>query len=206
MEHNYWEERIQGYMDNELPPADHTAVKNHIEGCSACTAQLEYFRCLKKRLRLHRDTVAIPQCVEQRIIENVKKKSRRRFVWKPAYSLAMAAVAVLAIALPLQLRELPYCFVNCDIKGRITCTDCEIATKAGMQAGDFCSRGHNPGLIDEDGRIYRIALDKEERWENFMKREGYYGKLVEIQGDILHQENLVRVDRVRELVVETASL
>ena len=208
MEHEYWQERLQGYLDNELAPADHTAVKNHIDDCPECTADLTYFQSMKKRLLQHRDTVVMPDSVETRLQELFEKKRRthnwRRFL-RPAYGLALAAVITLAIVVPLVMNRPAYAFAEATLTGKITCTDCTIADRAGLEKGLLCKNGHQVGLIGNDGEIYRIAMD-DEGFNLNEKLGSLFDSEVEIHGELLAAENLLRVSDLTEQIAQQASL
>ncbi|MDJ0839894.1 MAG: anti-sigma factor [Acidobacteriota bacterium] len=207
MEHDYWQERLQAYLDNELSPADHTAVKNHIDESPELKAELEYFRSMKKRLLQHRDTVQMPESVAARIQQQFKKK-RVIYRWgrylKPSYALAMAAGVALAVLLPMAFNRQTYAFGEKTLTGTITCSDCSIADRAGLQMGVLCKDGHQLGLIGEDGNIYRIAMDDKGLQIND-KQGSLYNASVEIRGELLPAEKLIRVLELKEYVPQQAS-
>ena len=205
MEHNYWEERLQAYLDKELDPADHIAVKNHIDACSECCAQLGYFECMKKRLVQHGATIEIPDSVARRITTSFEKKRRRtwRRFMQPSFGLALAAVLVAGVLLSDQLRERSYTFSAATLEGIINCVDCDIAALSGCTEGDFCKDGHHIGLRTADGKVYRIAMD-ETGFELKQRMGSLVGKRVEISGDLLPQERLIRVAQLNETVVQKA--
>lgn len=207
MEHEYWKERLQGYLDNELSPADHEAVARHIEECAGCRNDLEYFRAMKKRIKAFGEHTTMPESVEQRIRERLEKKRRGVVVrlFRPAYGLAIAAALVMAIALPRMLESEAYAFTKCRLEGKVTCPDCSIAERAGLQKGELCRDGHTMGLLCPDGEVYRIAMD-ENGLSLFEKAGGYYGKEVVIAGTLLEHERMIRVEDMTELVVERARL
>jgi len=207
MEHEYWEERLQGYLDKELSPADHEAVARHIEECAGCKAVLDYTRAMKKRIKAFGEHTTMPESVESRIRERLEKKRRGVVarLFRPAYGLALAAVILLAIGLPRLLENVPYTFAEGQLHGTITCPDCSIAERAGLQKGVLCRDGHAMGLECDNGAIYRIAMD-EVGVSLSDKVGGYYGKEVVIAGTVLEPERLIRVEELTELVVERATL
>ena len=204
MEHKYWEERLHGYLDNELAPADHTAVENHINGCEKCAANLSYFKGLKKRVNSYKDSVEIPEAVQERISKLFlrKKNPIRRFL-VPAAGLALAAALVLALILPQTLNQ-TYLFIEDVVKGHLVCHDCSIADKAGLAKFALCQDGHRLGLATADGALWRIACDSVGK--DVVSDLKLIGKQVEIRGKILQTERLIRIEEMHEVVQKRASL
>lgn len=191
MEHEYWEERLQAYIDNELSPADVVVVEGHIKECPNCTANLKYFRGMKKRLAAHADTIRIPKAVEERLQRQFDRK--RNLTVSPRFlgwGLALAAALVVGFLLPA-LWEKPYRFVDEVLIGMVVCHDCTVAEKAGMEKGKLCRDGHRLGLQTADGQLWRFADDIE--GESYVTSMEYLGKNVRLEGLALHPERLVRV-------------
>jgi len=206
MEHEYWEVMLQGYLDNELSPADHAAVQNHIEECPDCGAHLAYTKAMKRRLHAFRDSVSMPESVERRIRERVQRKRRGVVVrfFKPAYGIALAAVILLAIALPRWLPDASG-FADCNLSGKIACPDCHIAAQTGLVMGELCRDGHTLGIVCDNGRAYRIAMDAR-GLELKAQLEAAYGKQITLEGKVLESERLVRVRDLMDLIVTRATM
>jgi len=204
MEHSYWEERLQGYVDNELGPADLVAMENHVEDCPECRANFEYFQCLKKRLKAHAETVCIPKAVEERIREQfVHKKrpiKRSRFI---GLGLAMAAALMMGILFPM-LWKTPYRFVDEVVLGKIVCHDCEVAHRAGIEKGSLCSEGHRMGLVTTDGQLWRFAQDEESH--HYISDMTLFGKQVRVYGQTLEPAHLIRIKSLEQINNQKAAL
>ena len=203
MEHNYWEERIQGYIDNELEPADHTAVEKHVDACKDCATHIDYYRALKRRLKAHADSVEIPAAVASRLNNMMARKRRPVLrIWVPA-GLALAATLV-AVMLLFPFSSTNFEFEKLDLIGRVTCHDCEIADRAGLAAGVLCEEGHRLGLVTKEGKLWRVATDQ--KGLAYLKAFELYGKQVELTGKALSSERLFRLETYSVLVPEQAAL
>ncbi len=204
MEHSYWEEKLQGYVDNELGPADLIAMESHVEDCPECSANFKYFQSLKKRLRAHADTICIPQAVEDRIQEQFSRKNhpqrRNQFV---TWGLAMAAALMVGFLLP-KLWNTPYRFVDEVVPGEIVCHDCEVADRAGLKRGTLCGDGHRMGLVTEKGALYRIAQDKDSLAYSLDKT--LVGKQVRVYGQTLEPARMIRIKSLEQVIVQQAAL
>ena len=203
MEHEYWEERLQGYIDTELDPADHTAVEQHIAGCEACRVQAEYFRIMKKRVRMHTESVDMPDAVAQRLDAMFRRKRKHWLLRLPpslGIGLAVAAVLTLFVMLPRDA----YHFADGLISGKLTCHGCAMAEKAQLTKGDLCKDGHLMGLVDDRGTLWRIAADAE--GVHYVRNMDLFGKDVEIQGSMLEPEHLIRIQDVKVVTTRQAAL
>jgi hypothetical protein len=201
MEHSYWEERVQAYIDNELSPADHTAVEQHVEECQACQKNVVYFKLLKRRLKDHTAAVEMPVAVRERIERQFSRRRRfrpRRYLL-PSAALALAAILVLAL-LPLQWGADHFSEIR--LVGKTTCYDCNVADRAGLEMGQLCKDGHRLGIICPDGTMWRIAAD--EKGVTYLRDLNMMGKQVEIHGQILKSEHLLRVDSLQEVAAAGA--
>lgn len=200
MEHRYWEERLQGYLDNELAPADAVAMKSHIDQCEECAVNLDYFGCLKRRLKAHAETVSIPLAVEERIRAqfNGKVKLARR-VRGLSIGLSLAAAVLIGFFLPSLLSK-PYQFENgVSLIGMLTCYDCEVADRLGMPKGVLCGNSHSLGILCEDGALWRFSGDSPKDMSLIQKQ-------IRIYGEALPQEHLFRVKNLEALDVKQAAL
>ncbi len=204
MDHEYWEERLQGYVDNELGPADRIAVQSHVDACPECRTNHNYFQCLKKRLKVHARTIEIPKSVEARL--NRLFAGKRNPFLQPRYfgaALALAAVLVLGFLLP-DLWQEPYRFVDSVLEGKVICHDCEVADRAGVKKGSLCREGHHMGLKTVEGDLWRFASDQQ--GYSFVTDMSLIGKQVRIYGQTLSPEHLVRIKNLEKLPAEQAVL
>ncbi len=209
MDHLYWEERLQGFVDNELGPADSLAMQEHINSCQDCQANLNYICSLKKRLRAHADTIHIPLAVEERLVEQFTKRRRRTFLSRrqlltgSGMAMALAAALVMGMLLPRSF-EPSNSFVECILEGQVVCHDCTLADRAGLQAGILCSDGHEMGLQTSSGELWRFADD--ENGHQHLTNLALYGKQVRIYGQALHDAHLLRIKNLEAQKAIRASL
>jgi hypothetical protein len=197
MDHLYWEERLQGYIDNELGPADRRAVADHIDLCPNCRSNLEYMKCLKKRLQVHAGTLRIPQTVEARIQHLFKKKrQQRRMAWMMVSGLSLVAVFLIGAFLPASLAQ-PYEFTCGIYEGKVICYDCEVGKKAGLKVGVLCIDRHHLGLQTGDKHLWRFADDKE--GQPHIKDKNLYGKKVRVYGQSLKPARLIRIKKLEPM-------
>lgn len=204
MDHKYWEEQLQAYIDGELDPADHSAVENHMASCEDCQAQNRYFAAMKKRLKAHAETVTIPPTVETRIQELFQPKKAVRFPRRWIYSAGLLAAAILLALMLGPIMNNRLSFSPGTFIGKIVCHDCTVAHQAGLDRGTLCQDGHTLGLMTERGRLYRIAND--EIGHSYIKDPSLYGDRVRVDGEVLKSKDLLRIQKLEKLILEKASL
>ena len=204
MEHKYWEERLQGFIDNELGPADRLAVQAHVDECPDCKVNLKYFRCLKERLHVHAGTVSIPRAVEDRLNRLfLKRRNPFRHPRTIATTLAVAAALLIGFLLPTLFQK-PYAFVDSVMTGKIVCYDCEVAARVpDLERGDLCSDGHEMGLQADDGHLWRFARDQES--VAYSGDKALFGKEVRIWAQTLAQERMIRIKNLEMVTGDQAS-
>ena len=204
MEHDYWAEKLQGYLDNELAPADQLAVQKHIEECPECEANLNYFQSMKRRLRSHAEFIEAPQSVLDRIehMFEKKRKSAKRF-WIPTAGIGLAAAAVLVIFVSLYVKPGNQ-FSQAVLEGQVVCHDCALAEQTGLQKGALCQDGHLLGLKAENGSLWRFACDTEglKHVRNF----ALVGKTVRVEGETHKPSGMIRIKKLEAIVNQVASM
>lgn len=200
MEHRYWEERLQGYLDNELAPADAVAMQAHIDQCEECEANLAYFGSLKRRLKAHSETVTIPEAVEERIrAQFSRKRNFVRRVRNLGMGFSLAAAVLIGFLLPILFQK-PYEFESgMSLIGTLTCYDCEVAAKLGMEMGTLCDNDHSMGILCDNGELWRFSGDSPGDM-SLMKQQ------VRIYGDALHAEHIFRVKTLEAIETRQAAL
>ncbi len=188
MEHEYWEERVQGFVDNELSPADHNAVETHVAQCRECAANVAFFRAMKKRLALHANAIDMPEAVRERLETTFARKRRgyKRWIWT-AFGTAAAAALLVFVLLPRPTHH----FVAGDVQGKITCFDCEVAMHAGLAMGELCKDGHKMGMVTADGTLWRFAAD--DKGLRFIHHLEYMGKAAEVLGELHNDSHVLRI-------------
>lgn len=201
MDNEYWEQRLMAYIDKELDPADHAAVKRHIEENEECRAQYEYFCAMKGRLRQHHVTTEMPAAVDQRLRDSVA--SRHRFGVRMKIGSGLGFILAAAAALMLFLAPQQFSQEPVSMVGTVVCYDCEVAAEAGMEKMSLCSDGqHQMGLKCHDGSLWRIARDKESVTIDPMS---LYGQEIEVQGQVLVGTALLRLKEVKPTSVRQAA-
>lgn len=204
MDHKYWEEQLQAYLDHELDPADYGAVEKHINECEECEAHFEYFSALKKRLRAHAGTVTIPPIVEERLhsLFDQKKLFPFRKSWIVG-TLSLAAMFILGLLVAPLLKQ-GYAFTEGTFEGKIVCHDCTVAYQAGLDRGVLCQDGHRLGLVTTEGQLFRFASD--EIGQIYTTDPSLYGDTVRVTGEVLKTRGLIRIQRMEHLTPKRASL
>jgi hypothetical protein len=202
----FWQEQLNYYVDHQLGPADHAALEEHMSECETCRKQAVYLEAMKKRLKAHREMVQLPPSVKQRILEQfeVRDKNTR---WMPLLSIAatllifcllvfssLGQALTQGVMQALPGREV----VTTNLRGTVICPDCQVAKQVGCEHGAFCKNGCVPGILDVDGRIWRIARD--ENGLEFGKRfKDIYGQQVVVSGDLIFSAQMLRVKSVQTL-------
>lgn len=204
MEHRYWEEKLHGYLDDVLEPADRLAVQQHIAQCEDCGTNLSYFESMKQRLRVHARMIEVPPMVQTRLVRLFeRKRGHLRRLWLPGAGIGLAAALLIAFILPMSFKD-PYRFVDRVMEGEVICHDCMVADKAGLTKGDICHDGHRMGLQSQDSELWRFASDRE--GSKIMKQTALMGKQVRVVGQVLSAANLIRIRSLKTLGEQTAFL
>lgn len=85
------DQRIQAFLDGELPPAEALAVERHVRSCASCRRALEARRALWERI----DGLAarpLPEIAAwPRLARRLERRGRSGWTW-PARGLALAAM------------------------------------------------------------------------------------------------------------------
>ena len=203
MEHEYWEEQLHGFLDNELDPADRVTVQEHIDGCPDCRHHLAYFSSMKQRLRVHSESVTMPKTVATRINRLFQRKRNiSKKIWFSGIGLGLAAALVIGIIFP-QIALQNYRFIDCMLNGEFVCYGCEVAERAGLNKGDLCSGTHALGLLTQKGKLWRFATD--EKGFVLVQDLSLVGQNVEIDAQALYPEHLLRIKHWRKVIDHRAS-
>lgn len=206
MDREYWEIRLQAYVDNELEPADRKAVESYMDEHPDFRQQAQALLALKSRLQVHAADVQIPAAVEARLqglfdAQGVVKPKRQRNM-NLFYSIAaMAAVIMLAILTPNVLKK-PYAFQDTVVAGKVICPGCVIAERTGLAKNDLCASGHVLGIETDEGALYRFADDAAS--QPYRSDWSFYNKRVRVSGLLLETERLLRVDNLQQLDTKSA--
>lgn len=206
MDREYWEIRLQAYVDNELEPADRKAVESYMEEQPDFGKQAQVLRALKSRLNAHAEDVQIPGAVEARlkgmfnekgVIRPKQKRNMGMF-----YALAaMAAVIALAVLTPNVLKE-PYAFEDTVLVGQVVCPGCVISKRTGLGKNDLCESGHVLGIETDNGQLYRFADDTTSK--SYRSDWSHYHQRVRIEGSLLKAERLLRIKNFEQVEAKSA--
>lgn len=60
-------ERLDEYLDDELPPVARAAVELHLAGCGRCQALVAHERALLQNIRASLQVTAVPSWLEARV-------------------------------------------------------------------------------------------------------------------------------------------
>lgn len=205
MDHEYWEEKLQGFLDRELEPADRAAVEDHIANCENCATQLSYFSAMKDRLSAHAESISMPPGVAQRLEKTfARKRNPLRALWVSGAGLALAAALIIAVFLPREFN--PSYTIETDklFSGKVVCHDCIVAERAELDPGALCHDGHRMGLEDEEGRLWRFASD--EKGQSYLKNMALYGEEVRIRGQAIPDIGLIRIEQLERIIAQQAWL
>jgi hypothetical protein len=206
MDREYWEIRLQAYVDNELEPADRKAVEDYMNEHPDFRKQAESLRALKSRLQAHAEDVQIPSSVEARLQgmfddKGVVKLPAKRN-WNMFYAVAaIAAVLLLAVLTPNVLQD-PYEFQDTIVVGEVICPGCVISERTGLAKNDLCESGHILGIETETGELYQFADDAGS--QKYRGDWSFYKQKVRVEGKLLKQERLLRVDSLEQIVTTSA--
>jgi hypothetical protein len=95
-EHGFFEERLSAYLDGELTPREHEAMKHHLETCPACQWELE---TLSQTIQWMRElpTLTVPRVFTVPAPAEPARPARRRWNFLPVLQGATALIAVLLV-------------------------------------------------------------------------------------------------------------
>ena len=92
-----WRERLDAYVDGELPDEETQALEKHLETCRECAAEA-LSRMQRKRATRAAGMRFTPSAeFRQQVLKSIGPKRRSGLLWSPALAIAVAAMLVLAI-------------------------------------------------------------------------------------------------------------
>lgn len=92
-----WQDKLDAFVDAELPPAQAAAFEEHLRGCPACSAETRARQQLKRETHLAGQAFAPPAELAQKIRREYAP-ARRRWALIPALAGAALAVVVVLLA------------------------------------------------------------------------------------------------------------
>jgi len=103
-----WRDKIEAYLDDELPQQDDLAMSQHLQTCHACAAAAFGSRKLKLSIKRAASATFVPSAeFGSRIRHAIAPRSGPVPSWLPGFALAAAAIVVVAVGLGLSLRPHP---------------------------------------------------------------------------------------------------
>lgn len=108
MSHHRIQRDLSAYMDEELAPEAMAEVRSHLEQCSACQAELNGLRGLRRLLgRL--EAPELPPGFDAALLSRLDRRGGPRWAWwlqpawwpRPRIALAAAALAAVLVAVPV---------------------------------------------------------------------------------------------------------
>jgi|SRR5947209_12134298 len=90
-----WQDKLDAFVDLELPPAELRDFQSHLRGCAACSAEAVARQRLKSQTRLAGQRFAPSAEFEKRLL-GARSASKRRWNWLPALATVAAALIVVA--------------------------------------------------------------------------------------------------------------
>jgi anti-sigma factor RsiW len=128
-----WRDKIEAYLDNELPEADDQAMSRHLQACHDCAAAALGSRKLKVSIKRAATAVFVPSAeFRSRIRQATAPRSRSLPSWLPGLTLVTAAIIVVAVVGGLWPRPHPQ-----DVLAEIS--DLHVSTLASANPVDVVS-------------------------------------------------------------------
>ena len=110
---NWVQERLEPYMDTELPDDERSALEAHLRICTSCSAELETARKVQETLRIL-PAQAAPEQITAKVYAHARAdlRARRRTWlqswttdWRPVLGMAVAAILLIFTTIGLQDQE-----------------------------------------------------------------------------------------------------
>ena len=95
-----WREKLDAYVDSEMPPQEQAAVEEHLRICKDCTAEVLARMQMKRATRAAAAMRFTPPAELRQKIQRsvVPRKARPAFWLSPAFGVAVALVLVVAVS------------------------------------------------------------------------------------------------------------
>jgi len=91
-----WQDKIDAFVDSELPPDEARGFDEHLRGCQACSSETLARQRLKAETRLAGQRFAPSAEFERRLRRQLAPKRASMLIWLPALASAAAVVLVMA--------------------------------------------------------------------------------------------------------------
>ncbi|MFC7392044.1 anti-sigma factor family protein [Scopulibacillus cellulosilyticus] len=103
--HEYVEELLSPYIDDELNSEERKAVEQHLKTCKQCREEVEDLRFLKTQMLSAYKTIEIPDIgFEQEVIRKIQileAENRKAFSWKFCTALVIGILVIIFALLKL---------------------------------------------------------------------------------------------------------
>jgi anti-sigma factor RsiW len=101
-----WKDKLDAYVDGELPEQELAAVDEHLSTCRDCAAEAFRRMQMKRAMRAAAMRFTPPAELRQRIEKNIAGKPKRAALWmSPAFAFAVALVLLIAVSAAVMLRH-----------------------------------------------------------------------------------------------------
>jgi anti-sigma factor RsiW len=101
-----WRDRIDRFVDGELPEQDLSRMNAHLQSCHSCAAEALGRMQVKRSIHLAATRAFVPSAeFRARVSKEIGVSQKRTFAWLPQVVFATAMVVMLAIALGVLARN-----------------------------------------------------------------------------------------------------
>ncbi len=189
------------YVDGELSPEANVQAETHLAECSACRKAANHLQGLRQAVK-----AAVSQYEPApELIHSVRKSTLSLWQRRPAWTLAVAAAAVMIVlwaASTPQFRGIAATTLEAAafhledsravvMEGTLLCRDCQLKEKYGYRA--MCPlKGHHGTLQTKDGKIWNI-LDGDAS-EDLIHNSALLGRTVRIHGRCFRRASSIEVN------------
>lgn len=80
-QHLLWEQRLQDWLDGELPAQEHALLQAHLQDCPTCSEHLQVWRRLDEQLQASLPAMSLDASFDQRLfaqIDSIDERERHR--------------------------------------------------------------------------------------------------------------------------------
>jgi len=189
------------FVDGELSPEATVKAETHLAECQACRRAADRLQGLRQAVKA---TVSQYEPAPE-LVHSVRRSTLSPWHRRPAWTLAMVAVALLVVALAASVPQLRGVAANTleatafhlddsrsvVMEGTLLCRDCQLKKEYGYRA--MCPlKGHHGTLQTKDGKIWNI-LDGDAS-EDLIHNSALLGRIVRIQGRCFRRASSIEVD------------
>jgi anti-sigma factor RsiW len=101
-----WRDRLDAYVDGELPPQESSAMDEHLRTCRDCAAEAVVRMQIKRATRAAALRFTPSAELQQRIEKSITPKRKpMAFLWSPSFAFAVALVLLIAVSAVVRVRH-----------------------------------------------------------------------------------------------------